>query len=162
MHLSFSAAMFSSGAEFQFKFTKSLFQLEKREIFSSLIIVCLWLQAGYNILLAMQNHKNRRYISGANLCSRRLVFSFTPTNKFDRWLRESNSLYISWPEILPFSRKFLVLLTNHIHLTKNKLRSIALTDSKPSIRIDGNSTILHRKLFSPSSTQSCKVITSQL
>lgn len=37
MHLSFSAAMFSSGAEFKFKFTKFLFQLEKREIFSSLI-----------------------------------------------------------------------------------------------------------------------------
>ena len=73
-----------------------------------------------NIIMSVyiQNHKNRRYISGANLCSRRLVFSFTPTNKFGRWLRESNPLYISWPEILPFSRKFLVLLTNHIHLTK--------------------------------------------
>lgn len=108
MHLSFSAAIFSSGAEFKFKFTKFLFQMEKREIFSSLI----------DSLPVTSSHKNRRYISGANLCSRRLVFSFTPTNKFGRWLRESNPLYISWPEILPFSRKFLVLLTNHIHLTK--------------------------------------------
>lgn len=120
MHLSFSAAIFSSGAEFKFKFTKFLFQMEKREIFSSLIdsLPVTSRLLLHNILLAMQNHKNRRYISGANLCSRRLVFSFTPTNKFGRWLRESNPLYISWPEILPFSRKFLVLLTNHIHLTK--------------------------------------------